>query len=320
MEEQFVMEWKRFGGGGEADRDGFRGVPLKAEEHSAVCAVADAGEGKGAIEFGSDCAGDSRVEAAEECQRGAHRTDRMRTGGADADFKEVEDAGAHLLQRNRFAAAVRSGKELMPVELAPFVDAPIPPRSPIIYPPRKRWTRAECESLESTGLWDRERLELIDGELITKMPKKRPHVVVLMAIIKWFGRGIDQMRLNSEGPIDVAPEDNPTSEPEPDLAVLAKAGPEYMHGNPPASDVQLLIEISDSTLSFDLGPKARLYARAGIPEYWVFDINERRLIVHRGPQAGAYSSVTAYYEGESIAPLAMPEVAFPVAVAYPFPA
>jgi Uma2 family endonuclease len=128
------------------------------------------------------------------------------------------------------------------------------------------------------------------------------------------------MHLNPSGPIDVAPEDNPTSEPEPAIAVLAKAGTEYIVGNPPASDVRLVIEISDSTLAFDLGPKARLYARAGIPEYWVFDIGGRRVIVHRNPAAGGYSMVTAYAEGERVAPLAFPAAAFPVRVAFPFPA
>jgi Uma2 family endonuclease len=68
----------------------------------------------------------------------------------------------------------------------------------------------------------------------------------------------------------------------------------------------LVIEISGSTLAFDLGPKARLYARAAIPEYWVFDIDQRRLIVHRNPQAGNYSAVTTCAEGESISPLALP--------------
>jgi Uma2 family endonuclease len=168
----------------------------------------------------------------------------------------------------------------MPVELAPAVELPVPPRSPVIYPPRKRWTRAECERIEATGLWDRDRVELID----------------------------------------VASEDNPTSEPEPDMAVLAKVGTEYPVANPPASDVRLVIEISDSTLAFDLGPKARLYARAGIPEYWVFDIGGRRVIVHRGPAAGGYSMVTTYAEGEIVAPLAFPGALFPVAVAFPFPA
>ena len=208
----------------------------------------------------------------------------------------------------------------MPVELAPAIELPIPPRSPKIYPPRKRWTRAECASLERTGLWDRDRLELIEGELITKMSKKRPHMIVFMSVMKWLVGSLDPMYLNPEGPIDVSPEDNPTSEPEPDIAVLAKTGAEYLGANPPASDVRLVIEVSDSTLAFDLGPKARLYARAGIVEYWVFDIAERRLIVHREPRQGLYAVITAYAEGESVSPLALPAASFPVAVAFPCPA
>jgi Uma2 family endonuclease len=208
----------------------------------------------------------------------------------------------------------------MPVEFAPAIEHPVPPRSPIIYPPRKRWTRAECESLEATGLWDSDRLELIEGELIVKMSKKRPHMIVFMSVLEWLTSVFGMKHLNAEGPIDVASEDNPTSEPEPDIAVLAKAGAEYIRSNPPASDIRLAIEVSDSTLAFDLGPKARLYARAGIPEYWVFDIGDRQLIVHRYPQAGGYSAVTAYAEGESVTPLALPASSFPVAVAFPFPA
>ena len=208
----------------------------------------------------------------------------------------------------------------MPVELAPAIEIPVAPRSPIIYPPRKRWTRTELDSIEAAGLWDRDRLELIEGELIVKISKKRPHTVVYTSVLKWLAGVFDMMHLNPEAPIDVAPEDNPTSEPEPDIAVLAKAGPDYMGSNPPASDVRLAIEVSESTLAFDLGPKARLYARAGIPEYWVFDIGGRRLIVHRYPQGGSYSAVIAYDEGESVTPLASPSSTFPVAVAFPFPA
>jgi Uma2 family endonuclease len=206
----------------------------------------------------------------------------------------------------------------MPVELAPVIEPPVPPLSPAVYPPRKRWTRAECELIETTGLWNRDRLELIEGELITRMPKKRPHAVALMAILKWLSGVIDMMQLNSEAPIDVAPEDNPTSEPEPDIAVLLKPGSEYMGGNPPASDIKLVIEVSDSTPAFDLGPKARLYARAGIPEYWVCDVNGRRLIVHRDPRAGQYSAVSAYAEGESVVPLSIPLAQFPVTAAFPY--
>jgi Uma2 family endonuclease len=207
----------------------------------------------------------------------------------------------------------------MPVELAPLVELPVPARSPAIYPPRKRWTRAECERIEATGLWDRDRVELIGGELIVKMSKNRPHMIVLVSVLEWLAGVFGMKHLNPEGPIDVAPEDNPTSEPEPDIAVLAKTASEYRGGNPSASEVRLVVEISDTTLAFDLGPKARLYARAGIPEYWVFDIAGRRLIVHRDPRAGGYLTVTAYAEGESVAPLASPGESFAVAAAFPFP-
>jgi Uma2 family endonuclease len=148
-------------------------------------------------------------------------------------------------------------------------------------------------------LWKRERVELIEGELISKMPKKRPHVVVFMSVLEWLAGVFGMKRLNAEGSIDVSPEDNPTSEPEPDIAVLVKPGLEYVGANPPASDVRLVIEVSDSTLAFDLGPKARLYARAGIP---------------------SHSVVTAYSEVESVKPLAMPSATFLVSLAFPFPA
>ena len=69
-------------------------------------------------------------------------------------------------------------------------------------------------------------------------------------------------------------------------------------------DIHLLIEISDSTLGFDLTRKAALYARALIPEYWGLDINGRRLIVQRNPSEGRYGSVIAYAEDEEVSPLA----------------
>ena len=81
--------------------------------------------------------------------------------------------------------------------------------------------------------------------------------------------------------IDVAPEDNPTNEPEPDLVVLAKPSGEYRERNPRPSDLRLVVEISDSTLGFDLTVRAELYARAGIIEYWVVYVAARRLIVLR---------------------------------------
>ncbi len=207
-------------------------------------------------------------------------------------------------------------RSTVPAALAPDVEIAIPPRSPVVYPPRKRWTRAECQSLESTGLWNRDRFELIDGELITKMPKNRPQALVVMLVAEWLRSVFGPYRLNREVPVDVAPEDNPTSEPEPDIAVLVKSAKKYQDAPPPAADVQLLVEVSDSTVAFDLGPKARLYARAGIPDYWVFDIQSRRIITHRDPRDGVYTTVAAYIEGETVAPLIAPEALLPVVAAF----
>jgi Uma2 family endonuclease len=183
-------------------------------------------------------------------------------------------------------------------------------------PPRKRWTRTECATLESSGLWDQQRLELVHGELISKMGKKRPHVIALVAVQAWLVRTFGEQFVNPAAPIDVAPEDNPSNEPEPDLLVLAKPSREFRDANPRPADLRLVVEISDSTLGFDLTTKAELYARSGIVEYWVVDVAARRLIVHREPREGLYGSVTAYSEEESVTPLASSGPAFRVANAF----
>jgi Uma2 family endonuclease len=118
--------------------------------------------------------------------------------------------------------------------------------------------------------------------------------------------------VNPDAPIDVAPQDNPINEPEPDLIVLTRPSREFPNTNPQPGDLRLMVEISDSTLGFDPTTKAALYARAGILEYWVLDIPARRLIVHRDPQIGLYRSITVYGEQEMVSPLAAPSHSFPV--------
>jgi Uma2 family endonuclease len=82
--------------------------------------------------------------------------------------------------------------------------------------------------------------------------------------------------------------------------------------------LHLVVEVADTTLSFDLTTKAALYARAGIVEYWVLDVPGRRLIVHRHPQLGKYTTILIYSEQESVAPLAAPQAMFKVADAFAY--
>ena len=177
---------------------------------------------------------------------------------------------------------------------------------PPVVPPRKKWTRSECQVLESSGLLQGQPLELVGGELINKMGKNRPHTITLTKLLVWMLQAFGDQVVNPETTIDVAPEDNPTNEPQPDLIVLKRPQDE-VRTTPQPSDLHLVAEISDTSLLFDLTTKAGLYARAGIPEYWVADINSRRLIVHRDPQGGVYRSITAYTESERVSPLAAPQ-------------
>jgi Uma2 family endonuclease len=192
-----------------------------------------------------------------------------------------------------------------------------PPRADTPEPRRKLWTRAECDALEATGLWDQQKLELIEGELIDKMGKKRPHTNAHTVLFAWLIQVFGWELVNQETPIDVAPEDNQASEPQPDIIVLTRSSLEIQHANPQPGELALVVEIADSSVRFDLSTKARLYARAGISEYWVLDVTGRQLIVHRQPTGGQYASIVAYDEQESVAPLAAPGHEFQVRTALP---
>ena len=148
----------------------------------------------------------------------------------------------------------------------PTILTATPPAALPIEPLRKLWTRDQCEQLEQAGLLDQQRLELVDGELINKMGKKRPHVVVLAYMMHWLFQTFGKETVNSECPIDVAPEDYPTNEPQPDLIVFKQPSNILSSQNPRPHDLHLVIEISDTSLYFDLTKKAALYACAGIVE------------------------------------------------------
>lgn len=183
-------------------------------------------------------------------------------------------------------------------------------------PPRKRLTRGDCAVLEMAGQLDYQRHELIDGDLIEKMLKNWPHTYALIILQAWLAQAFGPLFVAQEAPINVSPEDNPTSEPEPDLVVYKRPASEFKTSKRSPEELSLVIEVSDTTLHFDTKIKAALYARAGITEYWVLDINGRRLGVHRDPRSGEYEQVMWIGENESVAPLAAPGQKFLVSSAF----
>jgi Uma2 family endonuclease len=172
-------------------------------------------------------------------------------------------------------------------------------------PPHKLWTRAECEVMERAGVLDLERYELIGGELILKMGKKGPRMRAVMRLVRWLRSVHGETFVAQEPSISVSPVDSPTSEPEPDAIVVNRSFLD-IDGLAGPDELLLVAEVSGATLSFDLTVKAGLYARAGIAEYWILDIQRLRLIVHRRPEGGRYLDVVGYLEEESVAPLAAP--------------
>jgi len=198
---------------------------------------------------------------------------------------------------------------------ATITERPSPPAVPC--PPRKRWTRTECERAEAAGVFEQQHLELIEGELIDKtMSKNPPHVDAAALLLGWLIPVFGARFVNSEAPIDVAPEDNPRNEPVPDVIVLKRDFAGFRTSRRQPLDLDLVIEIADTSLAFDLTTKAALYARAAIAEYWVLDVLSHRLIVHRDAVDGRYQSVLSYSEDEEVAPLAAPNSPFAVRTAF----
>lgn len=186
-----------------------------------------------------------------------------------------------------------------------------------IDPPRKLWTRTECELLDKAGVIDQQRLELVEGELINKMGKKRPHVNALGLMMGWLNNVFGSRFILQEAPIDVSPEDNPTNEPEPDAIVLKRPFTQFLKSNPKPQDLNLVIEVADSSLHYDLTNKAALYARAEIEEYWVLDVSDRRrLFVHREPRDGKYQSVKEYTAQDTVSSLSAPSAKFLIGSAF----
>ena len=176
------------------------------------------------------------------------------------------------------------------------------------------WTREDCRKLEGMGLLP-ERWELVQGEIVSKMGTNLPHSMIAKRMDVWLSSVFPTACILPTCSIDVAPEDNPTSEPEPDITVLHQPAGELGH-NPTPGDIALLVEVSDTTLDHDLGPKAKLYARAGIAEYWVVDIKGRRIHQHRLPQPEGYASLRVVESGEALSPLARPDAALTLGIVF----
>lgn len=180
--------------------------------------------------------------------------------------------------------------------MATVLDMPKPiPWTPPM--PIYRFTVEQYHTMIEAGiLTTDDHVELLEGWIVPKMPHKPPHdgtiwllQTQLLPVLpkKWI------LRIQSA----ITTSD---SEPEPDLAIARGPGKLYLTEHPRPQDIGVLIEVSDTTLLTDRGPKLRLYAAAKIPCYWIVNLLESQIEVHTQPKGGrkpSYRHVEIYDMG-----------------------
>ena len=158
-------------------------------------------------------------------------------------------------------------------------------------PPARISVELYHRMIQSGVLASGDPLELLDGILVRKMTKNPPHTLVCTRIRDRFlpVHGSDWL-VRQEAPVTLS-----RSEPEPDVSVVRGPDTTFMDRNPAGPDCVLVVEVADSSIRRDI-VKADLYAEAGVPEYWIIDIDNRELIVHRGPTPDGYRDVSTAAE------------------------
>ncbi len=166
-----------------------------------------------------------------------------------------------------------------------------------------RWTVEDYHRMIESGLLAGRQVELIDGQIIDMAPELPIHRVTYRRGAKYLeGLLGDRAVVFATAPITLL-----SGEPQPDICIAAPPESRYDERHPLSEDIYWLIEVSNSTLTYDLAEKARSYAQGKIQEYWVLDIKGSQLWVHREPENGEYQSVRRFSSGK-VAPLAFPEI------------
>ena len=184
--------------------------------------------------------------------------------------------------------------------------------APMVAPVKKRLlTIDEYRRMGEAGIFhEDDRVELIRGVIYEMSPIGSRHAGCVRQLNQILNREV-----GSHGIVDVQ---NPVcleqqqSEPQPDLAVLRPQDDFYRSATPGPGDVLLAIEVSDSSLAYDRNAKIPVYAESGISESWIVDLNRDTVLVFSQPSPEGYKEERAFRRGETISPLAFPELSLSV--------
>jgi Uma2 family endonuclease len=168
---------------------------------------------------------------------------------------------------------------------------------------RYKWSIEKWHELVDSGVLQGQKIELLEGELVEMSPEGIPHRNTNHKVVKYLRKLLeDRAEIFEAHPITL---DN--SEPEPDVSIVRLPESIYDSHHPYAKDIYWLIEIANLTLAKDLSQKTVIYARNEIPEYWVIDLVNKKLIVHTQPSQDNYLQVVEYKSG-TVTPQAFAEI------------
>lgn len=170
--------------------------------------------------------------------------------------------------------------------------------------PLGRFSTAQyLRMIEAGVLGPDDHVELIDGVVVEMSPAGIPHNGFLINIVDLFAPLLPRFQFAVQGTLPVAER----QVFDPDFLLLDRRPDRYKTKHPGAEDVRLVIEAAESSLPRDQKVKMPKYASAGIPEYWIADLVNETLIVHRDPQPGGYMDVKSLGGDDVVSPLAAPD-------------
>ena len=176
---------------------------------------------------------------------------------------------------------------------------------------RRLFTREEYHRMFEVGiLTENDRVELIRGEIVKKMPPGRRHRAFVdnlnqLLVLRLGGRAI----VSVQNPVALSDD----TEPQPDVQLLRRRQPPYKEQEAWADDTLLVIEVADSSLAYDRSTKLGVYAEAGVPEYWVVNCTAESIEVYRRPERDRYLDVRRVEGAETISLQAFPDVTLTLA-------
>jgi Uma2 family endonuclease len=163
---------------------------------------------------------------------------------------------------------------------------------------RRSFTVAEYERMGRFGIFSEdERVELVCGEVIEMPPIGERHAACADFLTQFITLPLRRRAIaRVQSPVRL----DEHSRPQPDITILKHRDDFYMHRRPGPEDILLTIEVSDTTLEYDMKVKVPLYARAGVPETWLVNLRGARVKAYADPAEGAYQTITSYARGEEL--------------------